>query len=180
MKITTALFLCPLWLCLTLLAAATTSADIYKTVDAQGRTVYTDTPPPNQPAEAVELPELNTQPPVTAQPRPAARPAPTQIQYQVTITAPANGTQIPMGQQEIPVSLRINPNLRDGAFVQILLNGTPVGATFEGDQTVLTEVYRGEHLLQAAIYDRDGVELTRSDSITLYVQRQSKSRLPRS
>lgn len=175
MKIVSALFLC-----LTLLATTATAAGIYKTVDEHGRTVYTDTPLPNRPAKPVDLPELNTQPPVTPIPRPAAKPAPEQIEYQVTITAPTNGTQIPMGQHEIPVSLSISPELRSGAYVQILLNGTPFGPSFKGTSTVLTEVYRGEHQLQAVVYDQDGAELARSDSITLYVQRQSVSRLPRS
>lgn len=175
MKITTALCLC-----LTLLTSAAATAAIYKTVDEHGRTVYTDNPPANKRVETVDLPDLNTQPPVTPQPRPETKPVTAQVQYRVSITAPSPGTQIPMGQHEIPVSLDISPALREGAYVQMLLNGTPFGPTFQGSQIVLTEMYRGEHALQAVIYNSDGEELTRSDSVTLYVQRQSVSRLPRS
>lgn len=167
-------------LCLSLLASAAAWAAIYKTVDENGRTVYTDNPPANKPVEAIELPELNTQPPVSTQPPPAAKRAPVQVQYQVSIAAPAQGMQIPMGQHEVPVSLDIHPALRDGAYVQILLNGQPNGPTFQGTQIVLTDVYRGEHQLQAAIYSSDGEELVRSDAVTIYVQRQSVSRQPRS
>lgn len=175
MRITTALCLC-----LTLLTTAAASAAIYKTVDENGRTVYTDNPPANKPVEAVKLPELNTQPPVTTPSRPAEKAVAAPVQYRVSIAAPAEGTQIPMGQHEVPVSLDISPSLRDGAYVQILLNGEPFGPTFQGSHIVLTKVYRGEHQLQAAIYSAEGEELARSNSVTLYVQRQSVNRLPSS
>src|SRR5690606_42036520 len=36
------------------------SAQIYKTVDKDGKVIYTDKPPADQPAEAVKLPPINT------------------------------------------------------------------------------------------------------------------------
>lgn len=178
MKITTALCLSLTALTLLLTSAVTTAA-IYKTVDKHGNTVYTDNPPANQPAETVELPSLNTQPPVSVQQRSRTTQSHAATRYQVSINAPAPGAQIPMGQHEIPVSVELSPALQDGDYLQVLLNGTPFGGVFYSPQIVLTEVYRGEHSLQVGVFSQDGEELARSESVTLYVQRPSVLRRAR-
>ena len=81
-----------------------------------------------------------------------------------------------MGQYEIPVSLSVTPELQDGDYIQILLNGQPFGQDFYTTSMVLRDVYRGEHQLQAVILNGSGIELARSDSVTIYVQRPSVPR----
>lgn len=170
MKITYAVLLC-----FTLFGLAA-HAEIYKTVDEHGNTVYTDNPGHNDKAEPVDLPELNTQPPVPVKLRPEPKEEPSSLQYEVYINSPQPGTQVPMGQYEIPVSLSVTPELQDGDYIQILLNGQPFGQNFYTTSMVLRDVYRGEHQLQAVILNGSGIELARSDSVTIYVQRPSVQR----
>ena len=74
MKITYAVLLC-----FTLFGLAA-HAEIYKTVDEHGNTVYTDNPGHNDKAEPVDLPELNTQPPVSVKLRPEPKEEPSSLQ----------------------------------------------------------------------------------------------------
>jgi len=51
---------------LSLLIGPIANAEIYKTVDKKGHTVYTDLPPADTNAQPVALPNLNTLPPPAA------------------------------------------------------------------------------------------------------------------
>lgn len=174
MKMTYAVFLC-----LTLLGV-TANAEIYKTVDEHGNTVYTDNPKNHDKADPVDLPDINTQPAVPVKPRPLETEKRSPANYQVQINSPQEGTQVPMGQYEIPVNLSLSPRLKDGDHIQILLNDQPFGGEFYSTSLVLREVYRGEHNLQAAIINASGQEVARSEPVTIYVQRHSvKTPAPR-
>jgi len=148
-------------------------AEIFKSIDKHGRVVYTDRPSPSSKNSAVELPSLNTQPPIqttTATRRPAAEAAPT---YTVQIVTPAEQAQIPMGQHQVPVSLQLTPPLSANHSVQLYLDGQPFGAPGHSAQLMLDNLHRGEHTLQAAVLDQQGKELNRSGSVLFYVQRPS-------
>ncbi|WP_439135671.1 DUF4124 domain-containing protein [Pseudomaricurvus sp.] len=158
------------------LIGMTATAEIYKTVDEQGNTVYTDNPKDKDKADPVDLPDINTQPPVSAQPRPLPTVKKAPVNYQVRINNPQEGTQVPMGQYEIPVSLSINPQLRNGDHIRILLNGQAFGQEFYSTNLVLREVYRGEHSLRAVVINSSGEVMGRSNAVTIYVQRNSVPR----
>ncbi len=151
-------------------------AEIYKQVDERGNVTYTDTPSDRQETEKLDLPTLNTQPalptPERVEPKQQQDDTP-DVSYRVHINAPAEGTQVPMGQSEIPVSLSIQPGLKEGFSIQILLNGQPFGEEHFSNFLILRDVYRGEHQLEAIILDASGQEIARSDSVTIYVQRSS-------
>ena len=151
-------------------------AEIIKTIDENGRVTYTDNPAAKKSgrAEKVELPTINTQPPIKntagAPRRDNDQAAPT---YVVLITAPVDQSQIPMGQHQIPVNLKLTPPLSANHRVQLYLDGQPSGAPSHGTQLLLKNINRGEHTLTAAVIDQKGKELKRSPSVLLYIQRRS-------
>ncbi|GAB3108213.1 DUF4124 domain-containing protein [Aestuariicella hydrocarbonica] len=163
-------------LCVSLLGTSLfAAAEIYKSVDEHGNVIYTDNPKGNNKVNTVELPPVNTQPATPVYQRPTQQPSQS-TEYQVTIHAPQDGAQIPTGQRDIPVSLNVSPQLKQGAYIQILLNGQVFGSDFHATQFTLQGVYRGEHHLQAVVISASGEELARSDSVTIYVHRASVAR----
>jgi len=149
-------------------------AEIFKSVDKHGKVVYTDRPAPSDKNSAVELPSLNTQPPIqttrTASPRATEQGAPT---YLIQIMTPSEQGQIPMGQHQVPVSLQLTPQLSANHSVQLYLDGQAFGPPSHSTQLILDNLHRGEHTLQAAVVDQQGKELNRSTSVLFYVQRRS-------
>jgi len=149
-------------------------AEIFKSVDKHGKVTFTDRPAPSDKNSAVELPSLNTQPPIqttrTASPRATEQDAPT---YLIQIMTPSEQGQIPMGQHQVPVSLQLTPQLSANHRVQLYLDGQPIGPPSHGTQLTLDNLHRGEHTLQAAVVDQQGKELNRSTSVLFYVQRRS-------
>jgi hypothetical protein len=152
-------------------------AEIYKTVDENGNVTYSDTP--KEKADAVDLPQINTQPAIQVRTRPGTdtseeenqEPAPKR--YQVRILSPGMGLQVPMGQQDVPVNVLIAPNLHKNHRMQLFVNGQPYGPASQSNQGVLKNIYRGEHRLHAAVVTRKGKVISQSSPITIFVQRRS-------
>jgi len=102
------------WLLLLLLAPLA-MAEIYKTVDKDGRTVYTDKPKTEN-AEKVELRGINTVP--GAQPLPYSSPAVSvesrqaQIDYKIDIISPRSDVTIPVGQRDLAIAVVLTPALQ--------------------------------------------------------------------
>lgn len=149
-------------------------AEIYKSVDKHGRVVYTDRPSPSDKNSAVELPVLNTQPPVQSTAKNPTRATDEAVpNYEVLIIAPANQSQIPMGQHQVPVNLQLTPQLGADHHVQLYLDGQPFGSPSRSPQLMLDNLHRGEHTLVAAVVDKQGKALKRSASVLFYVQRRT-------
>lgn len=163
----------PIRLLLALLLSTSVSAEIYKHTDESGRTVYSDNPN-GKDIEAVELPAINTQPAITpkytpAKPKPAATPS-----YQITINSPNNETYIPPGQRELSIDFNVRPGLRQDHFFQAQLNGEAKGTASRTSPILLTDLYRGEYQLSVAVIDSEGNIISRSKSVTLYIQRPTQ------
>lgn len=169
-------YLAPLCL-LTLAISLQTFGGIYKSVDEDGNVVYTDNPKGKKEVEKVDLPTINTQSPTPVVNRPVAEDElGIPKSYRVSIRQPTDGTQIPTGQTDIQVSVSLTPRLQKGHKVQAYLNGKAFGPSSTSPSLTLKEVYRGEHSLSAAVVDGAGKVISRSDTITIYVQRHSAPR----
>ena len=157
-----------------LLLQAPALAGIYKTVDENGKVVYTDRPDPNDASKAVELPVLNTQPstPVAA-PKRAPREVRAPQKYLISVSSPGDNSQIPMGQKLVPVNISLQPALFKEHRVQLYLNGSRFGPARQSSQFTLDNLYRGEHKLRAAVVTKKGKIISRSASVTVAVQRRS-------
>src|SRR6478609_10458537 len=91
-----------------LIISPITNAEIYKTVDKNGHTVYTDLPPANTNPKPVELPNINTLPAPAADTSIYNLPEqakPSVISYQVKMTAPLNGATLMPNERSFTVSV---------------------------------------------------------------------------
>ena len=162
--------------------AALSSAQVYKHVDEEGNVTFTDQPPPN--ATPVEIGPINTaQPPVIAYPKkaPSEPQASEGASYQVSITAPAHEA-IFHGGGSFTVSASVSPALRGVHKLQLLMSGTPHEAAQKASSWGLTNVFRGEHVLEVAVVDGKGGQVAKSEPITVFVFRPSannRNRRPR-
>jgi hypothetical protein len=151
---------------------------VYRTTDAQGNVVFTDSPPANAtPADRVEIRPTNTVQPPQIPPRPVSGNTPNAqaevAAYTLTITEPANETTIPMGPGNFSVSVNVSPTLRSAENLQLFIDGAPQGEPQRASTWSLTNVYRGQHDLTVGVIDDSGKTLEISPPVRVFVQRPS-------
>ena len=141
----------------------TVSADVYRSVDAEGNVTYSD-----QPHEGAE--KLDVKPPTIIPSTPnqiksaADKTAKQAVPYTtVEIVAPANEETL-RNVQSVSVSGQLIPGLQTafGHRVQILFDGSPIREPGTALRATLNEVERGAHTLQLVVLDRQGTAVARS------------------
>lgn len=159
-------------LCLVLIAPWVV-ADVYKTVDKDGRTVYTDKPKTEN-AEKLQLREINTVP--GAQPLPNSSPVdsfqsqPAAISYQINIISPRNDVSIPVGQRDLGIAVSLNPGLQEGHLLVFFMNGEMLEETTMNN-IIVKDVPRGTHTLVVEAIDANGQSLGTSAPVIVNVIR---------
>lgn len=162
--------------CLLLALALPASAAIYKYTDATGNTVYTNQPPEGAQTETIVLPPTNSvemqapaAPPPDAEDR-ESKAAYSRLQLDNLPTDEAlranNGT--------FGVSVTIEPPLRPGHQLRLLLDGQPYGQASSGTRLQLNNIERGEHSLAVEVL-RGERSVQRSDAVSFTVQRVNTS-----
>ncbi len=152
-------------------------AEIYRTVDADGNVVYTDTPTSD--SKPVDLPPASTYSPpryATAVPeRKSAQGEEPEFYSNVQIVQPGDEETIRANAGNVDVGVQVSPELRieAGHRIQFYLDGEPVGAPSTELSTALSNIDRGEHTVAAAIVDTSGATLERTDPRRFFVQRYS-------
>jgi Domain of unknown function (DUF4124) len=149
------------------------SAEVYKTVDKNGRITYTDVPPANTEAKPVALKTINSLPaPVVMPQANTSSDVVTQgaLAYHVQLLTPENGTTLMPNQRSVDVSVGLNQNLNEGDMLAYKIDGTLLTTTRDTAYT-LTEPPRGEHSLSVDVVDAEGNILAQSAAITLLVMR---------
>ena len=155
---------------LSLLISPITNAEIYKTVDKKGHTVYTDLPPANTTATPVELPDINTLPRTEIKPNYATPVQQPDISYLVSITSPTNGATLMPNERNLNISVSINNQLAEGHSLRYFVDGKQIQKTLD-TSTTLVEPDRGEHKLLVKVMDEDGKSFGESDAVTFLVMR---------
>ena len=167
---------------ISLAAAGAAYAQMYKYVDENGVTVYTDRAHPG--AESVALPSTTGQ--ATTATRPAAvapsrvKPAPEErpAGYQnLSIISPSAEETLWNIGGILNVTLALKPVLQQGHRLRVYYDGEP--HTLTGTTLQISEVYRGTHSLQAEIVDQAGQLKIRSQTNQFYVQQTSIATQPR-
>ncbi len=161
-----------------LLAASgiATAAQTYRWVDAQGVVHYSDTPQPG--AEKVALPTAQTYTPVPATAAPAAaaaaaRPADASTYQSCAITEPAAETSL-YAPDTVHVVVNLEPSLRDGDRLQVLLDGQPLASNSPAATSLeAPQPDRGAHQVSAVVRDSSGKMVCSSSPVSFYVQRPS-------
>jgi hypothetical protein len=175
------------WLALVLFASGALATDVYTWVDAEGVRHWSDQAVPG--ARKVHLDEVPTyrnepaspggtatrKKPALSKPAPPKPPGDQPGKYRVLqIVTPTEQEVLWNIGGQLPVALRIEPNLQAGDRVQLLLDNRPLeGLPPTDTQYQLTDVYRGIHTLRAEVRDPDGRLMGSSNPVTFTVKQTS-------
>lgn len=162
--------------CLLLVVSLPVAAEIYKYTDAQGNTAYSNQPPDGIKARTVELPPLNSiEPPAPSSQAPQTRQADTAEPPQAAYST-LELTDLPVDEAlranngTFTVGVKIEPRLRPGHFLQLVVDGEPYGPPSNIPRFQVVNIDRGEHSFAVVARDADGV-IQQSPTLTLTVQR---------
>lgn len=148
-------------------------ADVYKTVDKDGRVIYTDKPKSDN-AQKVELREINTVP--GAQPLPESTPVESfqsqsaAMSYQIEIISPRNELIIPVGQRDLAIAIKVEPELQPDHLLVYFMDG---GLLEETSMTniIVKDAPRGSHNLVVEAIDANGQSLGTSAPVSVSLMR---------
>jgi hypothetical protein len=162
--------------CLLLSVSLPVAAQIYKYTDANGNTAYSNHPPDGIEAKTVELPPLNSveppargvQAPEPVSSQPGEQP---QAAYRLLeLTDLPTDEALRANNGTFIIGVRIEPRLRSGHFMQLLVDGSPYGEPSNVPRFQVVNIDRGEHSFAVVVQDAQGI-LQQSPTITLTVQR---------
>lgn len=161
-----------------LLVTAGASAQIYKWIDEDGVVHYSDQAHPG--AEIVVLPDSNRGD-FSSRPRQVtgtSRNSETGDQQSGRFSYESLTFSSPQSEQTLwniggtlEISLNLQPALRPDDRVRIYFDGEP--QLVDALQFEMTEVWRGEHNLQAEVLDSTGALMIRSEPLRFFVQQTS-------
>lgn len=155
------------------------SQTVWKWVDDQGVTHFSDRPVPG--ATKVEISSSNRAEPQSGNGRTYTTPSPTpEVRYQdFEITRPSEGEAFINAAGQVPVSIRLNPNLSAGHGMALYLDGRLVeGFPETATEYSLNQVPRGEHTLVARITDDNGREVKATSPVHFMVRQESIAHPP--
>ena len=157
----------------TLATGAAQAEKVYKVIQPDGTVEFTDEPPPGAPATQITVEPLNTTPPLATPAQEAqARSSADEGYSKFSITSPENNAAIRDNAGTVNVDLALEPPLRSGDSIDIMLNGQSVGG---GKKTAITlsNMNRGSHSLQAVVKNGSGKVVARSNTVNFTLQRRS-------
>ncbi len=158
------------------LAETEGNKEVYKIVDEAGRITYTDTPPAENGADQLQLPQINHLP--VSKPAEAdnflADTAVFAGYSVVDLVAPRDDSLIHYDQQNIIVQLALTPELQSGHFVQFYLDGTAYGRPQAATSYAIGNLQRGSHTVSARVVTAGGETVANSQSVRVHVQRHFK------
>lgn len=154
--------------------------EVYKWVDENGVTHYSDQPVPGaervrietRPSPRSSAPRTPSRAPLSAPPgnRQPAQNEPFSYQS-LSFTQPAAEQTLWNIGGTLTVRLSLQPGLRSGDQLRLYFDGE--ARTVNGLQVQLDEVWRGTHNLQAEVVDANGELMIRSEPLRFYVQQTS-------
>lgn len=159
---------------MSLLTTAASGQTAYTWVDENGQTHYSDRPFPG--ADVVELDSAQGFEAQQAPPRSVAAPEPADpadLYTALNVLQPAHQQTLWNIEGVLDVTLEVAPALQAGHRLGLYLDGVLANVPAMNRQFQLTEVYRGQHTLQAVIVDAQGTEILRSLAVTFMVQQTS-------
>ena len=156
-----------------LLLAGSAHAEVYKSINAEGEVVYSDTP--TQGAEAVKLPALPTYtpPPVTPSTSSAEEVVEKAAYEDFVFVKPEDDATVRNNQGIINAELKLTPVLRRVHRIQFYLDGEAYGEPGKSTRTTMSNVDRGEHSLTASVLDTDGETLISADPVIVHLHRET-------
>jgi len=169
-------------LCLGLWNAASPAAEVYRWVDPDGNTQYSDQPRPN--AQVIRIPRAPAAPAPT--PTPAAAPAralapsdPAAPRFggydEIAVVNPPNDGTVWDNSGNVSIEIAVAPPLQGtpGHKLIVLLNGIPLGEPIAATRFTVTNLDRDTYTLQARIVDAGGEVLGESPPSVFHMKRIS-------
>ncbi len=161
---------------MSIVSAAAISATVYKWVDENGVTHYSDQPHEN--AEKVQVTQPQTYKAPRAQARAARPPQSTQERASngydtCAVVSPANDETLP-NTFSVTTSVQVNPVPHDGDQLVVLFDGKPLpNFPAAGGSFTIADIDRGTHTLQALVRGADGNVLCQSPNVSFTVLQPS-------
>ena len=162
------------YLYILLLIALPAAAQIYKYIDANGNTVYSDHSPDGVQAQPVELPPLNRVEPQA----PSALPAPVSDNREpqrnaydiLELAGLPTEEALRANNGTFTVNVLIKPRLQPPHQLRLVLDDEPYGQPSNVQILQLVNVDRGEHRLAVQVIDGQTI-IQQSPPVALSVQR---------
>lgn len=150
-------------------------ADVYRWVDADGVTHYSDRPQAGAERLVIQAaPGVSLTPPATAAKRPGVDEQGYLPYQSVRIVSPAEDEVLWNIEGQLDVAATVDPPLQAGHTLQLYLDGAPAAILAPGNSsTRLSGVFRGGHTLEAEVLDSAGTSLYRSEPLTFSVRQTS-------
>jgi hypothetical protein len=170
-----------------ILAASVNAEVIYKWIDANGQPHFSDVPREGAEEVFVASPQTYTSQdrgtagttvsPASDTQEPAASDG---DRYStLAITSPGNEETIWNTGGTISVSLAVSPALAPGHTIRLLLDGRQKQQLGQGvNRTQLSDIFRGEHQLQAQIVTPDRTVIKTSPTVTFFYKQTTVNRNP--
>jgi len=159
---------------LSIVSVAALSTTVYKWVDENGVTHYSDQPHEN--AEKVQLaqPQTYSAPRTSNRPQQATPEKPPSNTYSsCDVVQPANDQTFP-NATTVTTAVQVSPGTQSGDQVVLLLDGTRVPNFPPGGGAItLNGIERGTHSLQATVQDSNGKVLCQSANVSFTVLQPS-------
>lgn len=169
-----------------MLSSALAQAQIYQSVDAQGYVTFSDVPQASSQSYSLSSARISDFSGAAASPdslvvtkesgsAPSVAPtaaAPVASTYSVSIVQPQDQSTV-HNQAPITVMASVQPALKTGDSLQLLVDGLPMGSPQTSLQFTLQDLIRGTHQLQVRILDVNAQTLKMSLPITLFKQQAS-------
>jgi hypothetical protein len=159
------------------LGTVAVAATVYKWVDENGVTHFSDQPHEN--AQKVELKAPQTYsapksaPSTPAQPARNPNPKPEPVYTSCVVTEPTDD-QVYMNTSTVTAGVNVSPPVKPGDTAVVTLDGQRVpGVPASGGQFTISPVDRGTHSIQMTIQNSAGKTVCSSPSVTFHVNQPS-------
>lgn len=94
--------------------------------------------------------------------------------YDLAIQHPSANSSVRANDGTITMRLRLEPMLREGHHLELVVDGEVVPETFHAEAFEISGLSRGSHTVQVRIVDQGGTLIGESDAVTFHVQRYSR------
>jgi hypothetical protein len=158
-------------------SASTLAATVYKWVDANGVTHYSDQPFPG--AKKIEVEAAQTYAAPSSEkatvPQPARKAkAPDGPLYAACDVFKPSDEESLVNVNSVTAKVRLDPGLRAGDRALIALDGKVLAdVEMAGNEFTISPIYRGTHTVSAIVQNLAGNIVCQSDPITFYVRQAS-------
>ncbi len=154
----------------TCFAVSSHAQEVYKTVDENGKVIFSDKPK-GEDSEKVDTKLKNVQPGTVVQPYEKKKKDSTKTS--IRIVSPSDGQQFGPTQKSISISAKVFPKLSSKHRVTIYFDGKVISGPSQSTSASvpLSIKVRGKHTISATVTDESGNTVAQSGSISVQVIR---------